>query len=74
MQNTIIRMMVHGKNFEAMMEDIENKLSSLTNVSKEDVTKKFNIDSNFFLSNEDGVTDPTYTAEVIARMRNHGQS
>jgi predicted nucleotidyltransferase len=74
MQNTIVRMMVHGKNYEEIMEQVEDKLSSFTNVSREDVTKKFNIDCNFFLSNEDGVTAPTYTAEVIARMRNHGQS
>jgi len=74
MQNTIVRMLIHGKNYEAIMEEIENKLASFTNVNKEDVKKKFNIDCNFFLANEDGVSDPTYTAEVVARMRNHGQS
>lgn len=74
MQNTIVRMMVHGKSYEEIMEQIETKLSNFTNVSKEDIKTKFNMDCNFFMSNEDGVTEPTFTAEVIARMRNHGQS
>jgi hypothetical protein len=74
MQNTIVRMMVHGKSYEEIMEQIETKLSNFTNISKEDIKTKFNMDCNFFMSNEDGVTEPTFTAEVIARMRNHGQS
>ena len=72
MQNTIVRMMVHGKSYEEIMEQIETKLSNFTKVSKEDVKTKFNMDCNFFMSNEDGVTEPTFTAEVVARMRNHG--
>jgi len=65
-------MMVHGKSYEEIMEQIETKLSNFTKVSKEDVKTKFNMDCNFFMSNEDGVTEPTFTAEVVARMRNHG--
>jgi hypothetical protein len=73
MQNVFFRLMVHGKSYDEVVDTLETKLSNFTKTPKEDIKTKFNIDYNFYMSNDDGVTDPTYSAEVVARMRNYGQ-
>jgi len=72
MNTVMFRLLVHGKDYDSLIQQVDDKLSSFVKLDKEEIKTKFNLELNIFESNSDGITDPTYTAEVLARMRNHG--
>jgi len=74
MKNVLIRVMVHATTYDELMDKAEQQLTDFTNIDRSEFNTKFNADYNIYLSSDDGISSPIYTAEVIARLRNHGQS
>jgi hypothetical protein len=62
--------MVHAKTYNDILQLAEKKLTDFLEMSPEELKSKINYDITIYEANNDGVTLPTFTAEVQARVRN----
>lgn len=70
MRSVLIRTMVHAKTYNDILQLAEKKLTDFLEMSPEELKSKINYDITIYEANNDGVTLPTFTAEVQARVRN----
>jgi hypothetical protein len=70
MRTIHVRTMVHSKTYKGILLEAEKKLSNFFELPTEDLKGKLNYEITIYESNDDGVTLPTFTGEVSARLRN----
>ena len=70
MRSVLIRTMVHAKTYNDILQLAEKKLTDFLEMSPEELKSKINYDITIYEANHDGVTLPTFTAEIQARVRN----
>lgn len=70
MRSVLIRTMVHAKTYNDILQLAEKKLTDFLEMSPEELKSKINYDITIYEANNDGVTLPTFTAEIQARVRN----
>jgi hypothetical protein len=64
-----VRMMVHGKTYEELVEKTEKRLGLFLGIDVEDLKNKIDYDFEIYESSDDGVTLSTFSAAVHAKLK-----
>jgi hypothetical protein len=64
-----IRMMVHAKSYEELVDKAEKRLALFVGTSVEDLQNRVNYEFNIYESSDDGISLSTFSAEVLAKLK-----